>query len=245
MLREFELREQKRRRITRWGLAFFVILAAVVLLSVRVTKFEVRGNTRYTDEELVSMIYSGNWDTNSLYGFLKDKLRPHKEIPFVERYQVNWRSPFSVEIIVYEKGVVGYVDYMSSHMYFDKDGIIVESTGKLLEGVPRIVGLNFGSIVLYEPLPVADKQVFGDILNLTGALSAYGIQCDEISYDKLLHATLYIDELEVSLGGNEDMELKISTLNDMLPKLSGLSGELDLSAYSENSGNERYIFKKK
>ena len=31
-----------------------------------------------------------------------------------------------MEVIIYEKSVVGYVSYMSSYMYFDKDGIIVE-----------------------------------------------------------------------------------------------------------------------
>ena len=72
----------------------------------------------------------------------------------MQRYDIDFDGPFAVSITVYEKNVVGYVDYMSSHMYFDKDGIIVESTGNRLEGIPRISGLSFGSIVLYRELPV-------------------------------------------------------------------------------------------
>lgn len=132
---------------------------------------------------------------------------------------------------------------MSSHMYFDKDGIVVESTGEQLSGIPKITGLSFGSIVLYQPLPVKNKAVFNDILNLTGALSSYQIQCDNIQYDDFLNATLRIGDLKVSLGQNENMEMKISTLNDILPKLAGRRGTLDLSTYTEHPDREEYIFR--
>ena len=56
--------------------------------------------------------------------------------------------------MVFEKSVVGYVSYMSSYMYFDKDGIIVESSVEQLPGVPWITGLDFGHIILHQPLPV-------------------------------------------------------------------------------------------
>ena len=62
-------------------------------------------------------------------------------------------------------------------MYFDRDGIIVESSGEKLEGVPWITGLDFGQIVLYKPLPVEDPDVFQEILNLTQQLSLYGDSC--------------------------------------------------------------------
>ena len=78
----------------------------------------------------------------------------HKTIPFVEDYKIVFRSPVNVEIITYEKSVVGYVSYMNSLMYFDKDGIIVESTNEKLEGIPMITGLRFGHIVLHKPLQV-------------------------------------------------------------------------------------------
>ena len=48
----------------------------------------------------------------------------------MQRYDIDFDGPFAVSITVYEKNVVGYVDYMSSHMYFDKDGIIVESSSE-------------------------------------------------------------------------------------------------------------------
>ena len=54
----------------------------------------------------------------------------------MEDYKLVFKGPSRAEIIVYEKSVVGYVSYMSSYMYFDKDGIIVESASKKLLAFP-------------------------------------------------------------------------------------------------------------
>jgi len=238
-------KKKKERHLILWGMMLVVLLTAIVLASARIKTFEVIGNTRYSSEEVVNLIFSDDWDTNSFYCFLKDNTREHKQVPFIQRYDIDWKSPFSVVVTVYEKNIVGYVDYMSSHMYFDKDGIVVESTGELQEGIPMIKGLSFGSIVLYKELPVQNPLIFRDILNLTGALSDNNIKCNEIVYDNLLNATLYMDDIEVYLGGNENMEMKIFTLKDILPKLKGLKGELNLSVYNESSDHESYIFKTK
>ncbi len=238
----FDEEREKIRKLLRMGILVIVLLIAVILASARFQRYKVIGNTRYTEDQVLQMVFSDPWDTNSFYQFLRERTKSHKTLPFVEKYELHWTAPLSIEVIVYEKNVVGYVDYMSSHMYFDKDGIIVESTGKRLEGIPEITGLSFGSIVLYQPLPVKNKAVFNDILNLTGSLSSYQIQCDSIQYDDFLNATLRIGELKVALGQNDNMEMKISTLNDILPKLAGRKGTLDLSTYTEHPDREEYIF---
>lgn len=243
----YESKEKARkvRNMMLGGLALIILLVAIILASTRIKSFKVIGNTRYTSEEVVDLIFSGTWDTNAFYCFIKDKTQEHKQIPFIQRYDIDFVGPMEVSVTVYEKNIVGYVDYMSSHMYFDKDGIVVESTGESLDGIPKISGLSFGSIVLYKELPVNNMKVFNDILNLTGALSENSIECDEIVYDNLLNATLIIGDIEVYLGGTEDMEMKIFTLNDILPKLEGLKGELNLSDYNDSSDHESYIFKSK
>ena len=232
-------RDQNKRHLLRWSIVVLLLLIAILLASVRIQRFTVVGNTQYSSDEIVQMIFSDPWDTDTAWCFVKDKTKPHKELPFVQRYDIDFDGPFAVSITVYEKNVVGYVDYMSSHMYF------VESTGNRLEGIPRISGLSFGSIVLYRELPVENKDVFNNILNLTGALRTYDIDCEEIQYDSLLNATLRIGDISVRLGSNKDMEMKISTLHDILPHLSGRKGELNLSDYSETSDHESFIFKEK
>ena len=128
----------------------------------------------------------------------------------MDRYELHWKNPFSLDIIVYEKNIVGYVEYMSGNLYFDGDGIVVESTKKKLPGIPKITGLKFSKVSLYKTLPVEDKAVFRDILNLSASLKAENLECDHIDYDAMSNATLYMGDIKVLLGNNEDMEQKLS-----------------------------------
>lgn len=182
-------------------------------------------------------------DRNTAYCYYKSHFKPRAQIPFVEDYKIVFNGLTNVEIIIYEKSVVGYVSYMSSYMYFDKDGIIVESANTRLDGIPWVNGLEFGQIVLYQPLPVEYPDIFGEIMNLTQILSIYQIAVDEIKYNQYGEATLYLDELEVVMGTNSELNGKIGELNDILPELKGREGTLYLDTYSENGGNGMYTFK--
>lgn len=229
------------------ALAFF-LLGAILFLTVRIQNITVTGSDRYTADELEELLFSEPWGRNSAAAYLKDRLKPHRQIPFVEDYRIVFHSPFDVEIIVYEKSIVGYVSYMSSCMYFDRDGIIVESSSEKLEGVPWITGLDFGQIVLYKPLPVEDPDIFQEILNLTQQLSLYGIPVDRIEYDSQGQAVLYIRQMEVTLGDNRDIDGKISTLHDILtdqPQLMDERGVLMLENYTEANSHVGITFKRK
>ena len=236
-------RSRKRKGIGIYGFWLLFLLMILLLISTRVNKIIILGNQQYSEEELKKQIFSEDLDYNSAYAFAKDKLRPHKTLPFVERYELHWKSPFSLELIVYEKNMVGYVEYMSSNLYFDGDGIVVESTKKKLPGIPKITGLKFSKVSLYKTLPVEDKAVFQDILNLSSALKVENLDCDHIDYGSMSNATLYIGEIKVLLGNNEDMEQKLASLKDILPALSGRKGTLDLSKYRGRKEKESYVFR--
>ena len=134
-------------------------------------------------------------------------------------------------------------EYMSGNLYFDGDGIVVESIKKKLPGIPKITGLKFSKVSLYKTLPVEDKAVFRDILNLSASLKAENLECDHIDYDAMSNATLYMGDIKVLLGNNEDMEQKLSSLKDILPALSGRKGTLDLTKYRGRKEKEAYVFR--
>lgn len=202
----------------------------------------IEGNQKYTNDEMINFIFESDWDRNPFVLYYKTKYGKQKTIPFVDEYEVEIVSLKNVKITVYEKKIIGYVSYTGANMYFDKDGTVVESSNELLEGIPKITGLTFESIVLYEKLPVEDDEVFELILDTTQTLQKYNIAVDKIYISDGKEVTLYMGEIEVLLGKNEDMNDKIRSLNDMLPNLEGLSGTLDLRVYNENTTG--YTFKK-
>lgn len=225
-----------------------VLLLAILLLSVQIQHVTVTGSDRYSAKQVEELLFTGRWEKNSAHAYFSDKFRPHIQIPFVEDYKVVFHNPLDVEVIIYEKSIVGYVSYMSSFMYFDKDGIVVESSGSQLPGVPWITGMEFGRIVLHRPLPVDDKNIFEEILNLTQQLSVYDIAVDRIQYDSHGQATLFIGKMEVTMGDHTDIDGKISTLNDILkaqPQLTEISGTMKLDNYSESNSGAGITFKKK
>ena len=124
----------------------------------RVDKIEVTGNSYYTEAEIEKLVIGET--RNSLYlVFLYDYL-DGKEIPFVDSVEVSMVSPSHVKIRVYEKTMIGYVEYMGANLYFDKDGTVVESSTAVLEGVPCIKGLKFDTLTLYQTLNVKNEEVF-------------------------------------------------------------------------------------
>lgn len=226
------------------GLAAIVLILGVTVLSFQIGDITVSGNNRYTQEELIDRIFKNKADRNTIYCYVKDKLGKHEQIPFVEDYHLVFCGPSKVEVIVHEKSVVGYVDYMSSCMYFDKDGIIVESTNEEVEGIPRIVGLEYGQIVLHKPLPVSDENIFGQILILTQVLTAYHMDVERIQFDRKGDVTLYMKDLEVFLGDSSNVDGKILRLSNMMPELEGLKGTLYLDTYDPSNNQMAYTFKK-
>ena len=222
-----------------------IVIAAVLVFTTKVDTVEVSGNSKYTAEEIENIIFDSRWDRYSAVCFIKKISGSKKDIPFVEDYDIHFISPSHVEIIVYEKSIVGYVTYMSSFMYFDKDGIVVESTDEKLEGYPEITGLKFGSIVLYKKLPVGNAEIFDKILNLTQDLTIHNIKVKRIDYDSLRNVTLYLEDedIEAVLGTDDEMSGKIAELSDILPELKGHSGTLYLDTYSVSSSNQMSTFK--
>lgn len=221
-------------------------VAALLLLILWCQKIDtvyVEGVDFYSAEEIEAYLFASDLERNTLYARWKDRFGKKKNIPFVSGYTLEFEGRDAVTVTVYEKTVIGYVDYMGSHMYFDKDGTVVESSTRLLwEGIPLITGLDFDSIVLYRPLPVENDSAFTQILNLTQLVDKYGISVDKIYFDSRYNATLYIDQVRIMLGDKTNMEDKIAELSGMLPQLHGLQGVLHLEDYDPAAMNPRYSF---
>lgn len=236
--------KMSKRKIKIGILMMLLLLGTVVFLSLRIREITVTGNKRYTSEQIESLLFKDSWDRNAIICFFNNRFKEHEQIPFVEDYKIEFQSPVSVEVIVYEKSIVGYITYMGSYMYFDKDGIIVESSSGKLDQVPLITGLNFGHIALHQPLPVENDKIFDRIMTLTQLLSNYEIPVDRIQYDSKGYATLVIGDIRVVLGSNDEMNGKISELKDQLTVVTGLKGTIYLDTYDEAKTPTSYRFVK-
>ena len=207
----------------------------------KVTEVEVTGNEHYSKEEIQEMIVKGGLSENSLFLALKYHNREISDVPFIESMSVEVVSSHSIKITVYEKALAGCVEYLGKYMYFDREGIVVESASETTPGIPQITGMSYGYIILYEKLPVENEEIFKEILSMTQLLEKYEIDADKIHFDKAGNMTLYFGEAKVALGTKENIDQKVMQLSHILPELEGKSGVLHMEDYEE--GTKRVSFK--
>lgn len=225
------------------GLIIFLILILLATAGVlvvknkfHVDKVTVIGNEHYTEQEIIDLVMSGKYGHNSVYLYFKYHNKEVQSIPFIEQTDIELVSPTEVKIQVYEKAVAGYVEYLGHFLYFDKDGIVVESSTREIDGIPFVTGLHFDHVVLHDKLPVEDDSVFKMILNITQLLTKYNISIDKIYFGNSDSITLYFDNVRVYLGSGEFIDEKINKLQYILPKLEGMSGLLHMENYTGENG---------
>ncbi|MCI8523940.1 MAG: cell division protein FtsQ [Lachnospiraceae bacterium] len=206
-----------------------------IVKNYTITTVYVEGNIHYTNEEIMDMVMGGRYGDNSLFLSMKYRDKGIDNIPFIQTMDVSIEAKDTVRITVYEKALAGYVFYLGRYVYFDKDGIVVETSEEKTAGIPQVTGLSFDYVVLHEALPVEKPEVFDDILNISQQLSKYSLSADKIYFDSNYQVTLIFGDAKIAIGDSQDIDEKIMTLQYLLPSLVGKSGTLDMREYSEDT----------
>lgn len=236
-----KIRFGRKKRLTIIGVVlaviFILLLAAYeyILNNYTITTVYVDGNVHYTNEEIMEMVMGGRYGNNSLFLSLKYRDKGIEGIPFIQTMDVAIEAKDTIRITVYEKALAGYVSYLGRYVYFDKDGIVVETSEEETKGIPQVTGLTFNHVILHEPLPVENEEVFNEVLNITQQLSKYSLTVDKIYFDTDYHVTLLFGNVKISLGTSDNIDEKIMKLQYILPELEGKSGTLDMAEYNEDT----------
>ncbi len=232
------MKKPGRTRMRVWpyilsGMIILVIIIAVVCVIrfCHVKAVIVDGNIHYSDDQIADMVLEGPLGKNTVYLYLKYRDREIKDVPFIETMSVSIESRDTIRITVFEKSLAGYVEYMDRYIYFDRTGTVVESSQILTPGVPMVTGLVFDHCILYEPLPVEDPSLFEKVLDVSQLMNKYELHVDRIHFASDKSLILYFGQVEVMVGEDDFIDEKIMVLPDILSKLEGKKGIIDLSGY--------------
>ena len=238
-------RHTKKKINFKWiilGIAGLFIIFSVLLAAgiFHVDQVDVIGNSYYTEEKIVELVMGEH--RNSLYLVFQYDYLDGKEIPFVDSVEVSMVSPGHIKIRVYEKTIIGYVEYMGSNLYFDKDGTVVESSNEVLEGIPCIKGLKFDTLTLYQPLNVANTDVFEMLLSMTQMMKKYELAPDAITLkNDSTEIVLTFGNVRINLGTGDHMDEKAARIGTLLPDLADKSGVLHMEEYTNETTNISFI----
>ncbi len=243
-------RKRKKNSINKKPVYIVIMLIVLVILCVylyklvfvtKVDKITVSGNKFITVDEFKKHMFEGESSISTIELFFADKYKDKKVIPYVETYKVNISWPAKVSITVYEKKIMGYVETMGSNMFFDKDGIVVESSKEQLVGIPKVLGIGNDSITLHHKIECDNKDIFSNITKMKQLADKYNIVISQIEFDVDYNAKLYVNDVRVLIGKCEYIEEKMFELSQLYEKIYMLKGELNLKECKGEATN--IIFK--
>ena len=237
----------RRKLRAKTVILFFILLvfSGIIIFAavLKISEITYEGTDKCSEEEIESYLFKKDIDRNPFVFLFSSRFLEPVEIPFVEKYDVKMISLTKFKVNVYEKSMIGYIKYMGTCMYFDKDGIVVEVTDTELEGVTYVHGIEFDHIVINEKIPVKDKNTFNTILNITQLIDYYDIFVNYIDINEELEITLYLDKVRVELGKTDSsLSEKVNDLGSIISVLENVDGVLDMKEYS--TSNKGYTFKR-
>lgn len=196
----------------------------------------VTGSERYTSDEIRSYLIKDWSDKTVFLIYLKDRFSDEEEyIPFIESYEITVTGKNSINVKLYEKIVIGCAEVMGRYMYFDREGIVVESSKEWDGKVPVITGLMYDEIVLYQPLNIQKKELFEKILEISRLIDKYGLEVGVIDFNSLYEITLTISGNEFMLGKRENYDVQVSNIGNILSSIGDEKLRVDMTDFDENN----------
>lgn len=218
------------------GICVIVVLLGCLYLVFHIDTVTVEGTEYYSEAEIKKLVFQRKLSDNEVMLWLYDKTVGLGTLPFVETIEVEYHGPRKVTIRVYDKTISGCIKYMGQYVYFDKDGIVLQTLQEKKDGIPVVTGIDFGTFVVGEAFQVEEQEVFDSIMNLSQLIAHYGIPAKQI-HVKDNELILYSGDLKIYLGKKKMYDDELSNLSRVFEKASEehlkLKGEIHMESYKE------------
>ncbi len=228
---------KKNKNLWKWiGTALAAIGVAGGLfffIYYKVDEVEVMGSSHYSQEEIKDMVLRGPLASNSVLAPLLYTKKETVGIPFIQGYAVNQVNRNTICISVKEKKPVGCIPYLDSYVYFDRNGVFVESSRERDKTVPYFDGISVKHVVMDEPLPIKGDTVLNTAVALATIFQKNEMIPEHIQFDENYHISLRYGEIVVMLGQDKYLEDKMTRALAILPLISGKKGILHLDSVTD------------
>lgn len=222
-----------------------IILITILLLLVgafayastfTLDKIVINGCIMSSEDEIRNSLNDWAILDNTLLFYMQTKFQTPNEVPFVAKLDFEYVDKHEIHVDVYEKSVAGCIEYMESYVYFDKDGIVLETAKVRYDGVPIIKGLTITNWQIGEELPIENKKKFEQIMTITQLVDKYKLDIQGIEFTSDGELVLRHDNIEIELGDGSNLAIQMMNLGSILEGLEGKTGVLYMKEFdSENS----------
>lgn len=204
--RKREKRRKARMRRTRFWTLLSATLISIALLIFSLSSFftvdsiEVRGNSRFTAEEIINIAHAVPGH-NIIYNPGSAEIVEYLEQnPFIKSASVSRKLPSTLVITVNERKQACAFKYDDDYLVMDDEGILLNKT-RTEPKITMIYGLVASKIKLGETIGTKNQQMFSKTLKLIREMNAgdlYFVSIDMTEYEesRMVKAAVY-DKLVV------------------------------------------------
>lgn len=220
-----------------------IVLGAMAVLfflgTTIIDTLQVNGNQHMSRNEILELV--DIYDSSSVLEVMINPISKIEDVSYVSVLEVEKKDLKNVVINVYEKDIIGYVDYMGKYICIDSRGYIVDYTDSPDPTKPKIKGIDLTTFSINEPIEVSEKIVLSIDTIYRNALSfEVPIEWIDFSYGQGNRITLKTGDIDIKIGDISRIEEKFSKIKESLKMLpENQAGIL----YVENV-EDNIIFKK-
>lgn len=236
------VRAKKKLIAAGCSVAAVAVLLLLALYVYELRDIKVTGNELVPEDVIIDNYTDGLFGRNKLIVLMKDKLGAFDELPFVREHEISFDGNRSMTIRVYEKALVACFYYMGEYVFFDKDGMILETGKEAKDSIPCIEGVSFKSFTMNTKIDVDNEEQISMILNISELINHYSLNVQKVSFDNNSEVTLNCDGIVILLGRRDMYDQQIASVSDVLKKAEKkkLKGTIDLRTYEKG---DKIIFK--
>lgn len=211
--------------------AAIIIIGSILLFYIQ--KIEVSGNEYCDSQEIVSSVQNDKLSKNALYVVAKYSMGKGKVPQCLDSLKVRMKNPWTLQVTVKEKTIVGSVKTGTTYSYFDQDGLVVKQSPVKDTQIPVVEGLKIKQNKLYKQLRTSDQTKFAEIAEACAESQKYDIHPSTV---KVKQQQIYMELGNVSAClGNQVSAEQIAQIKPILKKLGDKAGILHLENYSETN----------
>ena len=172
-----------------------------------VDSIEVRGNNRYTAEEIINIAHAVPGH-NLLYNPGKQEIISFLEQnPYIKSAEVTRKLPSTLVITVNERVQACAFKYDDDFLIMDDEGILLKKT-RTEPKITMVKGMIVSKIKLGETVGTENQKLFSNTLKLIRAMNAadmYFVSVDMSTYDTDFQVRAYIYDNLVVRGEYESL----------------------------------------
>ncbi len=233
-------RKRRRRAITAVIVVLILLIAVFAMLSVtvlfKIESIYVEGNTRYSQNEIISVAELRVGDPLFLIGEKSLKQRLQKLLPYVVSVEIDRELPSSLYINIEE--TTEEICFFENERFYlaNKQRKILSENTELPENLPVIVAGEDCSFEVGEKF-LCEDEIKDNMLGLCFSLLSKEKYSVTLINTVDLYDTYVIveDRLVFRLGSSANFENKVAHMEAMLKKMSASDyGVVDLTGWSSD-----------